>query len=79
MTEHCLGKSSCSIEASNDEFGVDPCHLTTKQLSVAVSCASLSEKDQHKLDDDAPVIRAWQVRSGLAFGRIAIVQAAVEV
>ena len=34
----CLGKTACTIPASNDEFGGDPCFDTVKQLAVALTC-----------------------------------------
>jgi hypothetical protein len=41
----CLGKSSCSVTASNDAFGGDPCYNTVKSLAVQLAgkgCESLS-------------------------------------
>lgn len=34
----CLGKTRCSVTASNDGFGGDPCYLTKKQLAVSIEC-----------------------------------------
>ena len=36
VTEECLGKSECTVEASNDFFGGDPCSMTPKFLSVTM-------------------------------------------
>ena len=33
----CVGRSSCSVPASNGAFG-DPCNKTTKHLNIEVSC-----------------------------------------
>ena len=35
----CLGKSSCKVMATNDVFGGDPCHYTTKKLAARVECS----------------------------------------
>ncbi len=35
----CLGRSSCSVVASNGVFGGDPCGYTAKRLSMAVVCS----------------------------------------
>jgi len=37
ITKACLGKSSCSVIASNTEFGSDPCPLVVKRLYVQAS------------------------------------------
>eukprot|EP00118_Oscarella_pearsei_P025682 m.308582 g.308582 ORF g.308582 m.308582 type:complete len:1010 (+) comp44295_c0_seq1:152-3181(+) len=34
----CVGKSSCTIRASNDNFGGDPCFDVVKHLYVEVTC-----------------------------------------
>ena len=34
----CVGKSSCSVPATNDAFGGDPCVNTPKQLGVQLKC-----------------------------------------
>ena len=34
----CVGKSSCSVPATNDNFGGDPCNGTPKQLGVQLLC-----------------------------------------
>jgi len=36
----CFGKSSCTLHATNAQFGGDPCHLQTKRLAVDVTCSS---------------------------------------
>ena len=38
----CIGKSSCSITASVDVFGSDPCVKTVKTLSVQLGSGLLS-------------------------------------
>ena len=35
--EKCMGKQSCSLEASSQEFG-DPCPETKKYLSISYTC-----------------------------------------
>ena len=39
VKDRCLGKSSCSIPASNDVFG-DPCYGTGKRLYVTVNASA---------------------------------------
>ena len=34
----CLGKTSCSVAATNDNFGGDPCYDTVKELAVQLKC-----------------------------------------
>ena len=34
----CVGKSSCKIHVSNDDFGGDPCFDIVKHLDVQVTC-----------------------------------------
>ncbi len=34
----CLGRSSCSVEATNATFGGDPCSFTVKYLNVQAAC-----------------------------------------
>jgi hypothetical protein len=34
----CAGKSSCTVEASNTVFGIDPCYLHAKQLTAVAQC-----------------------------------------
>ncbi len=36
----CVGKASCAVDASNGEFGGDPCPGTGKQLAVVARCSS---------------------------------------
>jgi len=36
----CVGKNSCSLGASNGNFGGDPCVGTYKQLAIQLSCAT---------------------------------------
>ncbi len=36
----CLGKSTCSVEATNAEFGGDPCSFVVKNLNVQATCTS---------------------------------------
>ena len=38
----CLGKTSCSITATNGVFGSDPCVKTVKTLSVQLGSGLLS-------------------------------------
>jgi hypothetical protein len=40
---YCVGKASCTIQASPDVFGGDPCLDTRKHLSVQVGCGPASE------------------------------------
>ncbi len=35
----CLGQSSCSVEATNETFGGDPCSFTVKYLNVQATCS----------------------------------------
>lgn len=37
MQELCVGKSECTIDASDSAFSADPCVGTTKRLAVAVT------------------------------------------
>ena len=39
VAKNCLNKTQCTVDASNEAFGGDPCHLTAKRLAVAVQCA----------------------------------------
>lgn len=57
----CVGKASCSIKAANTVFGQDPCHLTTKHLSVALKCSNQHTHRRHQQQTQQPVIQAWQV------------------
>ena len=34
----CNGKSKCSIQASNNKFGGDPCQMTKKYAQVSYRC-----------------------------------------
>ena len=34
----CVGKTSCTVPATNDEFGGDPCYNTVKSLGVKLQC-----------------------------------------
>ena len=34
----CVGKTSCTVPATNDEFGGDPCYDTAKSLGVQLQC-----------------------------------------
>jgi hypothetical protein len=36
----CVGKASCSVPATNADFGGDPCPGTSKSLSVVARCSS---------------------------------------
>eukprot|EP00947_MAST-08B_sp_MAST-8B-sp1_P001901 g1901.t1 len=38
VERRCLGKNSCEMGATNDQFGKDPCPGFTKWLAVAVQC-----------------------------------------
>eukprot|EP00056_Hartaetosiga_gracilis_P004295 m.73715 g.73715 ORF g.73715 m.73715 type:complete len:186 (-) comp11778_c1_seq8:2072-2629(-) len=37
VSNACVGKASCTVEASNDVFGGDPCYNVLKHLSVIAS------------------------------------------
>ena len=39
VSEACVGKASCSVPASNGEFGYDPCVDVLKHLDVQVECS----------------------------------------
>ncbi|KAH3766800.1 Bacterial alpha-L-rhamnosidase concanavalin-like domain [Pelomyxa schiedti] len=47
----CIGKSYCEIEASNTEFGGDPCYDTVKKLIVQFTC---SNSETYKLTTSIP-------------------------
>ena len=34
LTKDCVGKSSCTVPATNDHFGGDPCFDVAKRLAV---------------------------------------------
>lgn len=42
VTKACVGKQSCTVEASSSTFGGDPCVGTVKSLAIEVSCAGES-------------------------------------
>ena len=42
VSSACLGKTTCSILASNTVFGQDPCHSVVKTLSVQADSALIS-------------------------------------
>lgn len=38
LREACVNKETCTISATNENFGDDPCYGTTKSLAAAVKC-----------------------------------------
>ncbi len=59
----CLGKSSCSIPATNAAFGGDPCAGTAKSLTVQVTCTGstgtapqICPKGAGDTDDKDPLV-----------------------
>jgi len=40
VSKTCLGLNSCTLEATNDFFGGDPCLNTPKNLAVIVNCSN---------------------------------------
>lgn len=51
----CLGQTGCTVSATNDAFGGDPCENTAKKLAVQVECAVPAEKTCDVAAEDAPV------------------------
>ena len=50
----CVGKSSCTITASNDKFGGDPCVNVPKQLSVALTGSCTNKPPRYNLQTTIP-------------------------
>lgn len=40
VTAACVGKTACTVHATNNAFGGDPCYNTVKELAVEVKCPS---------------------------------------
>lgn len=55
----CLGQASCTLQASNEAFGGDPCLGTAKRLAVRISCGGLAAPLQ------APKLTAVNLRSAV--------------
>eukprot|EP00753_Platysulcus_tardus_P016336 PLAT5620.1.p2 GENE.PLAT5620.1~~PLAT5620.1.p2 ORF type:complete len:944 (-),score=473.97 PLAT5620.1:101-2932(-) len=59
----CVGKSKCTIAASNGIFG-DPCHGTFKRMSIEAVCAGstpapivIEDVDSEDEEEDEPVVK----------------------
>ena len=49
VSQECLGKNTCSILASNNLFGGDPCPNQLKHLAVVASgCSPHSQPQKHR-------------------------------
>jgi hypothetical protein len=45
----CIGKQSCTLYATNEAFGVDPCQGTRKKLIVEAACVSAADAPKKRL------------------------------
>lgn len=46
VEKNCLGKESCLVDVSNQNFGADPCPKVLKRLSVEAVCSKASSPTQ---------------------------------
>ncbi|CAK7346305.1 unnamed protein product [Dovyalis caffra] len=46
VEKKCMGKESCMVTISNNNFGADPCPSVLKKLSVEAVCSTVSETTQ---------------------------------